>query len=121
MNFRNVQVINTLMAIYFGFGSLLFPLQFWGMYGLDLPGEGIWVVRTVGILVISNMVIVWRSRFLDDPAGRKVIADFVSIVWALYGIIALWGQLVGAYNALNWTNIVGAFFFAILTFLVREK
>jgi len=121
MSFRNVQVVNAIMAVYFGFGSLLFPLKFWGMYGLDLPGEGIWMVRTAAILVISNLVIILRSRTLDDRAGIRVVADFVAIVWALYGIIALWGQLTGVYNALNWTNVIGAFFFAVLTFLVRDK
>lgn len=121
MNFRNVQLINALMTVYFGFGSLLFPLKFWGMYGLDIPGEGIWVVRMAGILVISNMVIVLRSRTLDDRAARKVIADFVTIVWSLYFIIALWGQLAGAFNALNWTNVIGALFFAVLTYMVRDR
>lgn len=80
------------MTVYFGFGSLLFPGMLWGLYGLDVDAEGIWALRIIGGLVISNMYLVWASRSLESASGRRLVANFVVLVWALYGLISLWGQ-----------------------------
>lgn len=121
LSFKNVMALNALMTVYFGFGSLLLPTQFWGLYGLEVDAEGIWALRIIGTLVISNGYLVWSSRSLDDAAGKRLVANFVVIVWVLYGLVALWGQLVGAFNLLNWTNVAGSAFFAVLTFLARPE
>jgi len=120
MNYRNVMAVNALMALIYGFGSLLAPTQFWGIFGLEVAGEGIWGLRDVGLLVVSNMYLTWTSRSLSDAASRRIIANFVVMVWALFGVISLWGQLSGDFNALNWANVAGSAFFAIITFLVRS-
>lgn len=121
LNYKNVMTINSIMAAYFGFGSLLIPELFWGIYGLEVAAEGVWGLRIIGILVLSNMYLVWSSRNLNDAGGRRLIANFVVMVWVLYGLLALWGQLVGVFNLLNWTNIVGSALFAFLTFRVRSE
>ncbi|NIW44957.1 MAG: hypothetical protein GWN30_09395 [Gammaproteobacteria bacterium] len=121
MNYKNVMALNALMAFIYGFGSLLIPLQFWGLFGMDVSGEGIWGLRDIGLLVISNMYIVWSSRGLTDQSGRRLVANFVVMVWALFGVISLWGQFSGDFNALNWANVVGSAFFAIITFMVRSE
>lgn len=120
MNYKNVMAANALMAFLYGFGSLLLPVQFWGIFGMDATGEAIWGLRDAGVLVISNLYLVWMSRGLADAAGRKLIANFVVIVWTLFGVVSLWGQLSGDFNALNWANVVGAAFFAIITYMVRN-
>lgn len=119
ITFNNVMVLNAIMTVYFGFGSLLAPSLLWGLYGLDVEAEGIWALRIIGGLVIANMYLVWSSRNLESASGRRLIASFVVWVWVLYGLIALWGQFAGVFNLLNWTNIVGATFFAVLTYLIR--
>ena len=120
ITFKNVMALNALMTVYFGFGSLLFPDVLWGLYGLDVDAEGLWSLRIIGGLVISNMYLVWASRSLESTTGRRLVANFVVLVWLLYGLISLWGQFAGAFNLLNWTNISGAAFFAMLTFWVRS-
>lgn len=120
ITFKNVMTLNAIMTVYFGFGSLLLPGSLWGLYGLDVDAEGIWALRIIGGLVISNMYLVWASRSLESKTGRRLVAHFVVLVWVLYGLISLWGQVVGAFNLLNWTNILGAAFFAVLTFWVRN-
>lgn len=121
LNYKNVMALNALMAVYFGFGSLLVPTLLWGLYGLEVEAEGIWALRIIGGLVVSNMFLVWSSRALSETSGRKLIATFVVMVWVLYGLISLWGQIVGDFNPLNWTNIVGAAFFAFITLRVRSE
>lgn len=121
MNYKNVMALNALMAFIYGFGSLIVPLQFWGLFGMDVTGEGIWGLRDIGLLVVSNLYLVWFSRGLADQSGRRLVANFVIIVWALFCVISLWGQLAGDFNALNWANVVGAAFFAIITFMIRDK
>lgn len=120
MNYKNVMTLNALMAFIYGFGSLLVPLQFWGLFGLEVTGEGIWGLRIVGLLVVSNLYLVWFSRDLTDQSGRRLVANFVVMVWALFGVISLWGQLTGDFSVLNWANVVGSAFFAIITFMVRS-
>lgn len=117
--YKNVMALNALMAVYFGFGSLLVPNLLWGLYGLEVEADGIWALRFIGGLVIANLYLVWSSRTLESASGRRLIATFVVLVWALYGLLSLWGQLAGDFNPLNWTNIVGATFFALVTFLIR--
>lgn len=120
MNYKNVMALNALMAFTYGFGSLLVPTLYWGIFGLDVTGEGVWGLRYVGLLVVSNLYIVWTSRGLADQSGRRLVANFVTIVWALFGVVSLWGQLSGSFNALNWANVVGSAFFAIITYMVRS-
>lgn len=119
MNYKNVMAANALMAFLYGFGSLLLPVQFWGIFGMDAAGDAIWGLRDVGLLVVSNMYLVWMSRGLADPSARKLIANFVVMVWALFGVVSLWGQLSGDFNALNWANVAGSAFFAGITYVVR--
>lgn len=119
-NYGNVMTLNALMTVYFGLGSLLFPTVLWGLYGLEAGSEGIWGLRFIGGLVLANLYLVWSSRSLESAVGRKLIANFVVLVWVFYGLLSLWGQVVGAFNLLNWTNIVGAALFAFLTFQARN-
>jgi hypothetical protein len=121
LNYKNVMAANSLMAFIYGFGSLLIPLSYWGLFGMDVTGEGIWGLRIVGLLVVSNLYIVWSSRGLSDQPGRRLVANFVVMVWGLFGVISLWGQLTGDFNALNWANVVGSAFFAGITFLIRSE
>lgn len=113
--------LNALMAVYFGFGSLLLPIQFWELYGLEVEADGIWALRFIGFLVVSNGYLVWFSRGLDSRAGQRLVSNFVIMVWVLYGLISLWGQLAGAFNLLNWSNVIGPFIFAILNYMVRPE
>jgi len=121
LNYKNVMALNALMAFIYGFGSLLIPVAYWGLFGMEVSGEGIWGLRIVGLLVVSNFYIVWSSRSLPDQSGRKLVANFVVMVWALFGVISLWGQLAGDFNALNWANVIGSAFFAIITYMVRNE
>ena len=120
MNYKNVMALNALMAFTYGFGSLLVPGLFWGLFGMDVTGEGLWGLRIIGLLVVSNLYLVWFSRGLADQGGRRLIANFVVMVWGLFGVVSLWGQLSGDFNALNWMNVVGSAFFAAITYLVRS-
>jgi hypothetical protein len=120
LNYKNVMALNALMAFLYGFGSLLIPATYWGLFGMEVTGEGIWGLRIVGLLVVSNMYLVWSSRNLPDQSGRRLVANFAVMVWALFAAISLWGQLAGDFNLLNWVNVVGSVFFVVITFLVRS-
>lgn len=85
LNYKNVMALNSFMAFLYGFGSLLIPVPYWGLFGMDVTGEGIWGLRIIGLLVVSNLYIVWFSRSLPDPSGRGLVANFVVMVWALFG------------------------------------
>ena len=122
MKFKTFMTIHSIALAYFGFGTLLVTEPMWtGIYGISLGGNSVWLVRLIGVVVIGNMALTLAARTQNNNPGRMAIMTTFSGEWLLYAILAFVGQLAGAYNVLNWSNVVVALLFSLGLFLYRDR
>ncbi len=122
MKYKTFMTIHSIALAYFGFGTLIVPEPIWtGIYGISLGGDSVWLVRLIGVVVIGNLAMTLAARNQENNPGRMAIMTSFSGEWLLYAILALVGQLAGAYNVLNWSNVVVALLFSLGLFLYRNR
>lgn len=122
MKYKTFMTIHSIALAYFGLGTTLFPVFFWGtLYGVEVVGESVWLVVFLGIHVLVNMILSLACRNMDNNPGRLAILTTFSGGWLVIGLVFLYGQLTGVYNLFNWSNIVVSFLFSFGLFRFRNK
>jgi len=122
MKYKTFMTIHSIALAYFAAGSLFTLILFWQtIYRVDIGGESVWLVRVLGVLVFANLSMSWASLNMDNNPGRLAILTTFSGAWLIYGLISLWGQLVGVYSLLNWSNVVVALLFSFGLYQFHNK
>ena len=98
--------ISSILALVFGIGFVLAPVELLAQYGIAADKQTAFLGRLYGSALVELGLLVWIARALVDPLGRRaiVLSGLVATVLAL--VIALYGQLTDVTNALGWTTVV---------------
>jgi hypothetical protein len=106
MKIRRLLVINAIIAIPFGIGSVLAPNTFSTIYGAALGPAGSLMMQFGGAWLIGIGLLTWLLRNATDPEVQGGLALGLLVTYIIGGAVALLGQISGVLNALGWM-IVG--------------
>jgi hypothetical protein len=108
MNLKTLIIIMGVFCLVWGAGFLLFPVQLWSLYGVQLDSGGIYMARMLGTVFFMLGVILWFAR--DDPGSQSLRAIILGLFVgnSIGFIVSLIGQLSSGITALGWMA-VGAY------------
>mgnify|MGYP001572507112 CR=1 FL=1 len=109
MKLRTVLVANSVVALLFGLGFLIFPAQVLSVYGLTTDTAGLLVGRFFGAALLGYAVLSWLFRDVGDPEARRAIVLTQFIQFGAGLVVAFVGWT--ATPKFNWLNVLiyGAF------------
>jgi len=111
MKIRTLLVINTIIALPFGIGSVLAPNAFLSFYGATLGPAGSLMMQFGGAWLIGIGLLAWLLRNATDPEVQRGMALGLLVMYSIGGGVALLGQLSGVLNTLGWIVVgINAFF-----------
>jgi hypothetical protein len=102
MKIRTLLVINTLIALPFGIGSVMAPNAFMTLYGATLDPAGSLMMQFGGAWLIGIGLLTWLLRNTAEPEVQQGMALGLLVMYSIGGGVALLGQLSGVLNALGW-------------------
>jgi hypothetical protein len=108
MNLKSLIIIMGVFCLVWGAGFLLFPVQLWSLYGIQLDSGGIYMARMLGTVFFMLGVILWFAR--DDPGSQSLRAIILGLFVgnSIGFVVSLVGQLSSGIAALGWMA-VGAY------------
>lgn len=106
MKFKTFITIHTVVLFLFGLPTLISPRFIWGMYGMEIEGEAIYLVHLLGGLMTANVILSWFYREVSDRKALKAISYQQIWAWLAAFGVGLIGQLTGVMNAMGWSAIV---------------
>ena len=115
MNFKNIMVISTVLALGFGIGFLIFPSPLASLYGLKLSHSGVFIGRLLGAELIGYGLLAWFIRNIVDPSIQRPLLLAFFVTDGTGFIVTLLTQLAGLMNILGWV-IVAVYLFLTLCF-----
>ncbi|MDT8307007.1 MAG: hypothetical protein RRC07_13840 [Anaerolineae bacterium] len=113
MKSRTLFVINTVIAVPFGIGSVLAPKTFLSLYGASLEPAGALMMQFGGTWLIGIGLLTWLVRDATEVKIRRQIMVALLMMYIIGFVVALLGQLSAALNALGWL-VVGINAFLVL-------
>ena len=115
MNTRTFFIINTIIALPFGVGSVLAPNLFISLFGASLEPAGALMMQFGGAWLIGIGLLTWLIRNEMKTQVRRHITTALLVMYIVGFIVALMGQLNGVLNALGWL-VVGINAFLALSY-----
>ncbi len=106
MKFKTFITIHAAVLFLFGLPTLVSPRFTWGMYGMEIEGEAIYLVHLLGGLMTANVILSWFYRDVDDPRALKAISYQQIWAWLAAFGVGLISQLTGVMNAMGWSTVV---------------
>ncbi len=109
MSSRLIAIATASVALLYGLASLALPAQFLAVFGVELPEEGLFVTRVLGVFVLGYAALDWYAR--DDldmaasPSARRAVIAANLVVGVLGFGVHLHAQVSGLVNALGWTSV----------------
>jgi hypothetical protein len=101
MKLNSLMIITAIVALIFGLGFMLVPLQSISLYGNTLEGAGVFVARYFGAALIGYGILAWFNR---NTASRQVTMGFFAAM-VLGFLVALYDAIYGTHNGLVWLNV----------------
>jgi len=105
MNFKNIMIISTVLALGFGIGFLFIPAKLASLYGLTLSQSGIFIGRLLGAELAGYGFLAWFIRNLVDVKIQRPILLAFFITDGTGFIVSLLTQFAGMMNFLGWIII----------------
>jgi hypothetical protein len=105
MNLKTLIIIMGVFCLVWGAGFLLFPVQLWSLYGIQLDSGGIYMARMLGTVFFMLGVILWFAR--DDPGSQSLRAIILGLFVgnSIGFVVSLVGQLSSGITALGWMAV----------------
>jgi hypothetical protein len=105
MNLKTLIIIMGVFCLVWGAGFLLFPVQLWSLYGIQLDSGGIYMARMLGTVFFMLGVILWFAR--DDPGSQSLRAIILGLFVgnSIGFVVSLVGQLSSGIAALGWMAV----------------
>ncbi len=98
--------IAAVVAVLYGLVFVLISAPFLAMYGVPPDPHTTLTAQFFGSALIGLGVVDWFARdFSDAGAVRSVLIALV-VTTVVGGVIAIWGVVSGAVNALGWTSVI---------------
>lgn len=110
---KNLFILNTLVALSYGCGALLFPAWVMSSYGLTLNAAGELMTRFYGAELIAHGWMTWFIRNASASPTRNAILSSRCIGNAIRTGVALAFMASGQADARGWLIIALFAFFAL--------
>ncbi len=109
MSARLIAMITAAVALLYGLATLALPAQFLAVFGVEVPEEGLFITRALGVFVLGYAALDWYARdelgAAGSPDARRAIIAANLIVGVLGFGVHLHAQVSGLVNALGWTSV----------------
>ena len=102
MKISTLMMIAALIALIFGLGFILVPVQAINLYGNTLEGVGVFVARYFGASLLGLAFLAWLNR--NEPSKGVQTGFFAAMVLGL--AVSVYDAIAGTHNALVWLNVV---------------
>jgi hypothetical protein len=121
MTHKRLFVLNGVIAGGYGIALLLAAGPILDVYGITPNQEGVYMARWFGVGLLAIGLTTWLARGAAESAGGAAIARALTVTYGIGVALALWGTLVGPFNALGWVavglNLLLGLGFAYLQFI----
>jgi hypothetical protein len=106
MQLRNLLVLNAVLALSYGIGSVLVPATMLTLYGMTPTPSTNLIAQLFGAELIAVGLLCWFARNVSDSAAQRaiILAFLIANVIAL--IVSLLGTLSGVTSAVGWTAVL---------------
>ncbi len=112
MKLTNFLVFKAVVALAFGVGLAVVPVELMALYGMMLDPAGAMMARMVGALLIGVGLICWLDRSAEHRTLQNIILALC--IGDTVGFLAvLVSQLAGLMNALGWIIVALWFVLAV--------
>lgn len=106
MNLKNLMIIQAILFVLIGLGSLLVPQAYLAPFGVTLDASGVGFARLYGVTGLMLAVMCWLARDAAPSQARRAIVISLFVGNALGFIVATVNVLTGAYTSLAWVSVV---------------
>lgn len=105
MKLKTFFTIKAVITAVFALLLLLFPANMWGIFGVDMPSEGVIFAHYIGASFIAISLVCWLNR--NAPVAAQKNATLTLAVTDTIGfIVSLFAQLRGIPNAWGWVTML---------------
>ena len=113
MKLSTLFTLNAIVSTMFGLTFVFVPETAMSFYGATLSPGGALIARLFGAVLLGVAVLTWFVRNAGESEARKavIISRFFCETFGF--IVALFGQLAGAVNALGWSTVAIYLVFAL--------
>jgi len=123
MKLNSFLTVRSVVALAYALTLLLVPGLMLSLYGMT-PGPGINMMsQFLGVELIFAGLLCLNARKFTDPAVLRAILTSLLIAEAIGVVVALYGTLSGAMNALGWSIVLiyGLFSLGYVYFLFIKQ
>jgi hypothetical protein len=119
---KTLFILNTVVSVPFGMGSVVAPHLFLSLFGATLGPAGAVMMQYGGAWLIALGLLSWLTRDAAESEAGRGITQALLIGYLVALVVSVLGQLAGALNALGWMPVViQAFFVAGLGYLLLTE
>ncbi len=105
MKFKTFITLQAVVLTFFGLGTLFAAPMVWGLYGINVEGHGVFLMRFLGGLMLANAVLSWFFRDVPASNALRAIAYHGFVAWVVTLVVMLIAQFDGTSNTLGWSNV----------------
>jgi Na+-driven multidrug efflux pump len=105
MTRKQLFVLNAVIAAGYGIALLVAAPPILDAYGITPTPEAVYMARWFGLELLAIGLVTWLARKAADSAGGQAVARALAVIYGIGVFLALWGTLVGPFNALGWIAV----------------
>jgi len=113
MKFKNLLVINAVVALVYGISYQFVPKTILSLYGLTTGQGEILMSRLFGAPLIGIGLLTWFVRNIRDSETQRALILSMLVYHLIGFVITIHGTVTGVMSAAGWTG-VGIFLFFTL-------
>jgi hypothetical protein len=105
MTRKRLFVLNAVIAAGYGIALLVAAHPILDLYGIPPNPQGVYMARWFGLELLAIGLVTWLARNAAASAGGQAVARALAVTYGIGVLLALWGTLVGPFNALGWIAV----------------
>jgi hypothetical protein len=105
MTRKRLFVLNAVIAAGYGIALLVATHPILDLYGITPNPEGVYMARWFGVELLAIGLVTWLARNATASAAGQAVARALTAGYGIGVLLALWGTLVGPFNALGWIAV----------------
>jgi hypothetical protein len=105
MTGKRLFLLNAVIAGGYGVALLVAAGPILDLYGITPNPEGVYMARWFGLELLGIGLVTWLARDAAESTGGQAIARALAVTYTIGVGLALWGTLVGPFNALGWIAV----------------
>jgi hypothetical protein len=105
MTRKRLFVLNAVIAGGYGIALLVAAHPILDVYGITPNPEAVYMARWFGLELLAIGLVTWLARNTAESVGGQAVARALAVTYGIGVLLALWGTLVGPFNALGWVAV----------------